>query len=128
MSPPTKVLQIDAIHKAIDEECSNGWRRSRSDDVPDLKQLTASPMTEAELICDGFKDVPLYFFLVHEMMNDAVCGVAVVSVEYSTWEGRVLFINRLVVPSEERRLPILQILAKVAVRLGCVRLVWQVKL
>lgn len=125
MSLPRTVLKVEAIHQAIDEECSNGWRRANIDNVPDLKRLTASLLTEERLVRDGFGDIPLYFSLILET-KDGVCGAAVFFFEFSTWEGRVLFLKRLVIPTEEMRLPILQILAKIAVRLDCVRLVWQV--
>lgn len=125
MSPPTIALKVEAIHQAIDEECSNGWRRAKMDNVPDVKRLTASLLTEENLVRDGFGNVPLYYSLILET-KDGVCGAVVFFFEYSTWEGRVLFLKSLVIPSEEMRLPILQTLAKIAVRLDCVRLVWQV--
>lgn len=127
MTHPTKALDVEAIHQAIDEECSSeqiGWRRARRNDVPTVQRLTQSPLTEEKLVRDGFSDEStLFYSLVFENGS----GVIIFFVEFSTWQGRVLFLQQLVVPSESFRLPAMQLLAKIALCLDCVRLVWQVR-
>ena len=127
MSPPTVTLHVEAIHQAIDEACSSsaadGWRRTHKEDASDLLRLTTSSQN---VLTDGFSDTPLYHSLVLE--NEfGVYGAAIVFISFSTWEGRVLYVNRLVVPAEDTKVPIMRILAKIAVRLDCTRLVWQVQ-
>lgn len=132
MTCPTSTLHVEEIHQAIDEACSS-WddeagfslRRARKEDVPDLRRSTSSPLAENQLLKDGFSDFPLYYGLLLEN-ETGVCGVAIMYVEFSTWEGRVIFLHRLVVPFETVRVPLMRTLAKIAVRLDCVRLVWQV--
>jgi len=119
------------IHQAIDEVCSSSvdgvsWRRARKKDVPAVRRLTASSLSEEQLVQDGFSDSPLYYSLVLEK-EFGICGVAIVFVEFSTWEGRVLFLKRLVLPSDDQRVPTMRMLAKIALHLDCIRLVWQVR-
>ena len=129
MSPPTTVLHKEAIQNAIDEVCaSNGgsWRRAQKEHLSKVRRLTGSPLAEETLMRDGFSDDPLFYGLVLEQDTE-ISGVAIFFVEFSTWEGRVLFLKRLVVPSKDMRVPVLRMLAQIALLLQCVRLVWQVQ-
>lgn len=124
MTPPTVALNTEAIRKAIAEECSSsssGWKPAQRENVPTIQKLTKSPLSQEKLVNDGFNnDSPLYYALLSKD-ND---GVAILFVEFSTWEGRVLFLKRLDVSSDEER--VMRLLARIALRLHCVRLVWQV--
>ena len=129
MSPPTTILHTEAIQKAIDEVCaSNGgtWKRAQKEHLAQVRRLTGSSLSEEILMRDGFSGNPLFYGLVLQQDTE-ICGVAIFFVEFSTWEGRVLFLKRLVVPSKDMRVPVLRMLAQIALLLQCVRLVWQVQ-
>jgi hypothetical protein len=46
---------------------------------------------------------------------------------YSTWDGRVLYVNKIIAPTQELETSLLYTLADVAVQLEGQRLVWQVR-
>ena len=45
---------------------------------------------------------------------------------YSTWDGRCLFVDQIVQDEKIEKL-LLQVLAKIAIRLDCSRLIWMVR-
>ena len=123
---PTLALQAEAIRKAIDEACSLtdsdifSWRRARQDDLPHLLRFTH--VTAGNFARDLFHaDSPYYYSLIQENAS-SVCGMVLIYVGYSTWDGRVLFFNH----TNDMTLALIMLtLAHVAIRLECTRLVWQ---
>jgi GNAT superfamily N-acetyltransferase len=86
---------------------------------------------EATLLEDGFGPNPAYGLLVVEPADrDEVVGVALHYEKYSTWNGRCLFLEDLVVTQEERGKGfgklLFQAVAQEAVRRGCAYMQWQV--
>jgi hypothetical protein len=66
--------------------------------------------------------------------NDSqLCGIVTFYIGYSTWDGRILYVDRLVTSgnSEERgmtEMSLLTTLAGIATSLNCTRLIWTVRL
>ncbi len=86
---------------------------------------------EATLLEDGFGPNPAYGLLVVEPADrDEVVGVALHYEKYSTWNGRCLFLEDLVVTQSERGKGygklLFQAVAAEAVRRGCAYMQWQV--
>ena len=86
---------------------------------------------EATLLEDGFGPNPAYGLLVVEPADrDEVVGVALHYEKYSTWNGRCLFLEDLVVTQSERGKGygklLFQAVAAEAVHRGCAYMQWQV--
>lgn len=88
----------------------------RPEDVPELlaciKELAAYEkaadqvaVNEQELIRDGFGTNALYHFLVARRGNQ-VAGIALWYFKYSTWKGKALFLEDIIVKEKYRRLGI----------------------
>jgi len=100
------------------------------------KEPQAVTITPEELLRDGFCDQPFYrVFIAEEVPKNphtevVVYGFALYFYTYSTWKGRVLYLEDLFVKQEYRRkgigLALLKRLAKEAKDNKCVRLIWQV--
>jgi GNAT superfamily N-acetyltransferase len=85
--------------------------------------------TESQMLADGFGENPLYQFLVAEHKNTLV-GFALTYYRYSTWKGKVLYLEDLYIQPEFRRFGLGQLfwkelLAK-AKQEKCQRMSWQV--
>jgi GNAT superfamily N-acetyltransferase len=83
------------------------------------------------LMNDGFGSDPAYGLLVLESTeSDEVVGIALYYQKYSTWNGRCLFLEDLVVTEHERGkgfgLKLFSAVAAEAVRRGCAYMQWQV--
>lgn len=59
-------------------------------------------VTLDQLEKDGFEDHPYYYLLVAEHENQII-GVCFYFIRYSTWKGKVLFLEDFVVKEEYRR-------------------------
>jgi len=57
--------------------------------------------TPEQLLKDGFNDNPSYYCLVAEK-NQIVVGMSFLYVRYSTWKGKVLYLEDLVVKDNDR--------------------------
>lgn len=94
------------------------------------REPDAVEVTVAELEADGFQEQPAFGAFVVE---DEVCGVfgmALYYEKYSTWKGRCLYLEDLVVTANQRGrgagLALFKAVAALAVERGCRRLEWQV--
>lgn len=87
-------------------------RRGEKKDLPRLLELIqelavyerepeAVMVTVDELARDGFGENPLYSFFVAETENGIV-GIAHYYYRYSTWSGKVLYLEDLIVTENER--------------------------
>lgn len=88
-------------------------------------------MDEDTLRDDGFGDDPAYGLLVLEPDDrDEVVGIALHYEKYSTWNGRCLFLEDLIVTESERGkgygLQLFAAVAAEAVARGCAYMQWQV--
>lgn len=57
--------------------------------------------TIEEMIKDGFTENPIYYLLVAEE-NETIKGIAIYYYKYSTWKGKCLFLEDIVVTESER--------------------------
>lgn len=86
-------------------------------------------VTESELLNDGFGSSPAYGLFVASR-NDEIIGIALYYHKYSTWKGRCIFLEDLVVKEAERQHGIGKLLFDEVVRVAkeshARRLEWQV--
>lgn len=86
-------------------------------------------VTEEELIADGFGPNKIFDFFVAEE-DQSVVGIALYYTKYSTWKGKCIYLEDIVVQQSHRQKGIGQMLfnavAKVAATLGVKRMEWQV--
>lgn len=54
-----------------------------------------------EMIHDGFGPNPIYFLLVAEE-NNTIVGIAIYYIKYSTWKGKCIFLEDIIVTESER--------------------------
>jgi len=115
-------------------------REGEKRDIPDVlklilelakyeKELDEVIMTEDQLMEDGFGDNPAFQLMVVEMDKECV-GMALYYPQYSTWKGRSLFLEDLIVTESKRGMGIGKMLLDKLVELsktsGMARLEWQV--
>lgn len=115
-------------------------REGRGTDVPVLLQLIrelaifekepdAVVVSEEELLQDGFGEHPLYGLFVAEV-EGAVVGISLYYYRYSTWKGKCLYLEDLIVTEKHRGKGIGKALfAKTldkAREEGCRKMNWQV--
>ncbi len=115
-------------------------RMARPDDVPVIHQLIvelaiyerepdAVLNTEQQLLEDGFGDNPLYEVILAEA-DGKVVGMSFYYFRYSTWKGKCLYLEDLIVTEKMRGKGIGNLLfdatAKKANELNCNMMVWQV--
>jgi GNAT superfamily N-acetyltransferase len=93
------------------------------------KEPNAVEVTLKELEKDGFGENALFSFFVAEI-NGVTQGIALHYFKYSTWKGKCLFLEDIVVNQEYRGQGIGKLLfdeiVKVAAENQCKRLEWQV--
>lgn len=86
-------------------------------------------ITDEDLIRDGFGDRPLFWAFVAEKENKIV-GIALYYYRYSTWKGKCIYLEDLVVRESERRQGIGKKLFDVMIELArkeeVERLMWEV--
>lgn len=91
-------------------------RKATAADVPSILNLIRElatyerapnevEATEASMIKDGFGDQPLFDAMVAEA-DGVVCGVAIFYTCYSTWKGRMVYLDDLIVTESKRNLGI----------------------
>ena len=82
-----------------------------------------------EMERDGFGDRPVYEFFVAEIANKIV-GISLYYIKYSTWKGKCVFLEDIIVTEQFRKLGIGKKLfdeaVKVSKELNVKRLEWQV--
>ena len=115
-------------------------RKGQLDDLPQVHALilelavyerapqeVTNTLEEMEL--DGFGENPIYKFFVAES-EDGIVGIALYFTAYSTWKGRTMYLEDLVVTERLRRAGIGRMLfnavAREAKETGAKRFAWQV--
>lgn len=92
-------------------------RKGKKSDLPGIfdliKELAKYEKAENEVSNsilsmedDGFGENPIYFFFVAESIEKNIIGMALYYFKYSTWKGRCLFLEDIIVNSEYRGLGI----------------------
>lgn len=115
-------------------------RKGKKEDVPALYKMVAElaryERAEHELVnsvkqmeVDGFGEHPLFYFLLAEL-HGSVVGISLYYFRYSTWKGKVLYLEDLVVTEAMRKKGIgaklFQATIQEAQELNCSRMSWQV--
>lgn len=65
------------------------------------KEPDAVVVTEEDLVRDGFSPNPLFHCFVAEL-NDQIIGIALYYYRYSTWKGKTIHLEDLIVREKER--------------------------
>ena len=115
-------------------------RKATRQDIPDILSLIQElatyerapkevTITPADLEEDGFGNRPLFEAILAEL-NGKVVGMAFYFISYSTWKGRCLFLEDIIVNLEHRNKGIGTLLfdkvIEKAKEIGAKRLQWQV--
>ena len=115
-------------------------RKGTIDDLPqvhalivELAEFERAPLevtnTLEDMERDGFGESPIFKFFVADSANGIV-GIALYYISYSTWKGRTIFLEDLVVTENMRRAGIgrklFKAVAQEAKGLGAKRFRWQV--
>ena len=86
--------------------------------------------TVEDMHWDGFGENPIFKFFVAESEEDGIVGIALYYMAYSTWKGKMLFLEDLIVTERYRRGGIGKMLfdavAREAKEVGAKRFRWQV--
>jgi len=86
-------------------------------------------VTEVDLIKDGFSESPKFMTFVAEENNEII-GTALFYERYSTWKGRVIHLEDLIVTKQKRGfgvgIALYTAILKYAYDLGAKRVVWDV--
>ncbi|RSK49459.1 GNAT family N-acetyltransferase [Hymenobacter rigui] len=116
-------------------------RRGREADLPqvlaliqELAEYEKAPQevtnTLADMQRDGFGPNPIFGFFVAEQPNGTIVGISLFYTAYSTWKGRMLYLEDLVVTESLRGTGLGKKLFDAVVaearRTGAQRLKWQV--
>ncbi len=93
------------------------------------KALDQVENTVARMEADGFGDQPVYGFLVAEE-NGIIIGTSIYYYRYSTWKGKRLYLEDLVVTESKRRVGAGKLLFEatlnIAKETNCSGMMWQV--
>lgn len=116
-------------------------RPATENDAPRIRELIvelaiyerepdAVEVTVEDLIWDGFGPERIFEALVVEDEAQGVFGMALYYEKYSTWKGRCLFLEDLIVTASQRGrgagLALFKEVASVAAQRECRRMEWQV--
>ena len=85
--------------------------------------------TEADMERDGFGASPVFMLLVAEL-DSSIVGMAIYFIKYSTWKGKGIYLDDIVVNEKHRQQGIGRLLLDAVIRhsyeLGAKQLHWQV--
>ena len=115
-------------------------RKGKKEDVPAVHQLVVELATYEKapeqvsntverMLEDGFGNNPVYYLIVAEIENTIV-GMAIYFIKYSTWKGKGVYLDDIVVTESMRGKKIgkqlFDAVMKHAYSLGAQQLHWQV--
>lgn len=85
--------------------------------------------TSKRMLEDGFGDKPIFDAFVAEL-NGKVIGAAITYFRYSTWKGRCLYLEDLIITEEHRGKGAGKLLFEKCIAFGketnCTKMIWQV--
>jgi GNAT superfamily N-acetyltransferase len=87
-------------------------RKATPEDMPEVlsliqelahfeKEPNAVAITVSDLVRDGFGDTPLFYTFV-ATLEDAIVGMALYYYRYSTWKGKTIHLEDLIVKAAHR--------------------------
>mgnify|MGYP001575792492 FL=1 len=115
-------------------------RKANATDIPSMMKLIVElaiyerapnevTNTEQMMLKDGFGDNPLYHAFVADIEGEII-GFAITYYRYSTWKGRCLYLEDLIVTENYRNKGIGQELFDYCLSFGkeksCKKMIWQV--
>ena len=93
------------------------------------KAVSEVDISLKQLEKDGFGEKPIFSFIVAEK-NNKIIGMALYYIKYSTWKGKCLFLEDLIVSKTYRRLGVgsklFEAIIKTAKKTHMKRIMWQV--
>ncbi|MCC5921699.1 MAG: GNAT family N-acetyltransferase [Cyclobacteriaceae bacterium] len=116
-------------------------RKGTAADVPVVMQLIKElaeyekapeevVITEEQLLADGFGERPYYHLFIAELANGEIAGIALYFYAYSTWKGKCVYLEDLVVTEKHRGkgigLALIREIILLAKRENAGRVAWQV--
>jgi GNAT superfamily N-acetyltransferase len=94
------------------------------------RALSEVTNTEAQMLIDGFGENPIFDGFIAENNQKQPIGMAIFYYRYSTWKGRILYLEDLYIKPEFRRLGLGQAFFKILIqhakKTNCQRITWQV--
>jgi GNAT superfamily N-acetyltransferase len=116
-------------------------RKGKPDDIPQvfalIKELALYEKapdevdnTVEQMLLDGFGENPIYHFYVAESQTRVIVGIALYYFRYSTWKGRRMYLEDLIVTESYRGRGLGKLLFEVMIEEAkathCTGMVWQV--
>ena len=107
------ICEVGALEGKIGHFSYNAHKMRYSDgknDIPNIdekadfyleKEPDAVVITEEDLIRDGFSEHPLFYCFVAEEANELL-GIALYYYRYSTWKGKTIHLEDLIVKEDQR--------------------------
>ncbi len=93
------------------------------------KELNQVENTVARMEVDGFGEHPVYSFIVAEE-NEIIIGTAIYYYRFSTWKGKRMYLEDLIVTENKRGLGAGKLLFEEIIKIGketnCTGMMWQV--
>lgn len=116
------------VRKAVVEDCERALELIQELAVYE-KEADAVDLSLQQFSSDGFGEDPAYHLLVGEI-DGSIEGIALYYEKYSTWKGRALYLEDLIVSEASRGnglgLALFKAVIKEAYRRGSGRMEWQV--
>ena len=150
------LLTLSSIHQAIEEAIvsnravqhelsQKGLSLRRASEPTDWDRMLGLLATEQDIgnhdekgdVDDDLSTnlslaIPRHFGITirNNKEGSEICGLLSFYMAYSSWDGRILYVDRLVSPEmdDATEILLLRTLAAIALKLDCVRLTWRVRI
>ena len=132
-----KPLTLPAVERAVEKIVST--ENELVNQIEKSKGLLVEPLRDWETTLSALDidastflatKTPWYFGMsIVDVKTREIVGIFTYYIAYSSWNGRILYVDRLdTMGDEETEQILLQLLAQIAVDLGCARITWRVRL